>query len=188
MADHVRVRRMSRIQLLGFRPDRLLEEREKKGWSQGDLALRITAVLREQAGFDVDDDRGPKITTSAISTWERGRSTPTADNLAAAAGLLGVSMDYLVDVPEQERTLRTLRELSGRTQPTLAAQAGISSGLLASLERGHASLTDEVATRLAEQLDLPVENVRAAYLRGRRHRLAAPGATPGRSETHRPPH
>ncbi|WP_433635576.1 helix-turn-helix domain-containing protein [Nocardia sp. CA-120079] len=176
------------MQLAGFRPDRLLEEREKLGWSQGDLALRITAVLRERAGIDIDDDRGPKVTTSAISTWERGKSTPTADNLAAAAGLLGVATDYLIDIPEEQRTLRTLRELSGRTQPTLAAQTGISSGLLASLERGHASLTDDVATRLAGRLNLSVEAIRAAYLRGRRHRLAAPGASPGRTEMHRPSH
>lgn len=157
-----------RRQLLGFRADRLLDARSALGWSQGEVAVKATAALRLAAGLDPGDDSGPQISTAAISSWERGKFTPTVSNLAAVAKVLGVALTYLIDIPADEHTLRTLRELDGRTQPVLAAAAGISSGLLASLERGHASLTDEVAAKLSRALDVPIDDVRTAHRRGRR--------------------
>lgn len=52
--------------------------RENRGWSQGELAKR--------AG----------VTKSAISTYELGVRTPSANVLCAFAKALGVSADYLL--------------------------------------------------------------------------------------------
>lgn len=59
-------------------PDRLRQAREKREWSQAELASR--------AGFQV----------SAISHFEKGRRTPSADNLQRLSDALGVSIDFLL--------------------------------------------------------------------------------------------
>lgn len=153
--------------MIGFSPDRLREAREAKGWSQGELALQATTAWRTALGADPHSDTATGIAQTAVSTWERGSNTPPPDKLKWIAHVLGIPMDSLISVPEDERTLGTLRELAGRVQAELAAAAGISSPLLAAIERGHARLTDAVADRISSELELPVAAVRAAYERGR---------------------
>lgn len=72
---------------------KLRELREGRGWSQSDLAKR--------AG----------VTKSAISTYEQGIRTPSADVLCAFAKAFGVSADYLLGI-SQCRTL----DLSGLSE------------------------------------------------------------------------
>lgn len=57
--------------------------RESRGWSQAELARR--------AG----------ITKSAISTYELGIRTPSADVVCAFAKAFGVSADYLLGIAER---------------------------------------------------------------------------------------
>lgn len=160
MTRYARVQRMSRRPLQGFLPDRLRELRIERDLSQGELALRA------------------EVSTAAISAWEVGRSTPNVDKLLAVVaalavegahrGLSTVTMADLISIPEDARTLRNLREVIGKTQPQLAAEIGVSTGLLAALERGHAGLSERVASSVAAALGIPVEDVTAAYERGRR--------------------
>lgn len=149
MQRYVRVPRMSRRPLEGFEPKRLSDARQAKKLSQGELALRAS------------------VSSASISAWEVGRTTPQVDRLQRVAKVLGVEMAKLIQVPEGDRKLVNLRELAGRTQAQLAQRAGISTPLLAALERGHASLTDAVRARLAVELGLPAAVVAEAYERGR---------------------
>ncbi len=57
--------------------------RESRGWSQADLARR--------AG----------ITRSAVSTYEQGQRTPSADVIRCFAIAFGVSADYLLGISER---------------------------------------------------------------------------------------
>ncbi|MGH8237665.1 MAG: helix-turn-helix domain-containing protein [Steroidobacteraceae bacterium] len=140
---------MSRRTLEGFVPARLFTARTDKGLAQGELALRAD------------------VSTATISAWEVGRSTPQVDRLLRVVEILGLRMDEVIVVPSDARKLGTLRELAGRTQAQLARDIGVSTSLLAALERGHAKLGDAVAERLAGELGVPVAEVQAAYERGR---------------------
>lgn len=65
---------------LGSKVKQLRESRE---WSQGELARRVG------------------ITKSAISTYELGIRTPSADVVCALAKTFGVSADYLLGITER---------------------------------------------------------------------------------------
>jgi transcriptional regulator with XRE-family HTH domain len=149
MTRYARVPRMSRRTLEGFVPSRLFDARIDKKLAQGELALRAD------------------VSTATISAWETGRSTPQVDRLLRVAEILGLRMDELIDVPAGKRKLGTLRELTGQTQAQLARTVGVSTALLAALERGHAKLGEAVADRLAKELGVSVTEVREAYERGR---------------------
>lgn len=140
---------MSRRPLEGFEPSRLLEARLSMGYSQGELALRA------------------EVSSASISAWEVGRSTPQVDRLNRVAGVLGLQMSDLIRVPQNRRKLGNLREMAGCTQAQLASRVGISTPMLAALERGHASLTDTVRSRLASELGLAETSIEQAFHRGR---------------------
>lgn len=57
--------------------------RESRDWSQADLARRSG------------------ITKSAISTYELGMRTPSADVVCAFAKVFGISADYLLGIAER---------------------------------------------------------------------------------------
>lgn len=57
--------------------------RESREWSQAELARRVG------------------VTKSAISTYELGMRTPSADVVCAFAKAFGVSADYLLGIAEQ---------------------------------------------------------------------------------------
>lgn len=62
---------------LYFRPERLRELREERGFSRTEIAAA--------AG----------VTADAVSLWERGLAVPRADKLARVAALCGVILDEL---------------------------------------------------------------------------------------------
>jgi transcriptional regulator with XRE-family HTH domain len=78
--------------------DRIRTLREAKGWTQGELAARVSA-------------RGAKVTTSAVSQWER---TETKDIklriFLALVQELGTTHEYLVHGPSDPSS----RDGSGR--------------------------------------------------------------------------
>lgn len=149
MIGYVRMAWMSRRPLEGFEPTRLLEARMAKGYSQGELALRAS------------------VSSASISAWEVGRSTPQVDRLSRVAVVLGVGMGDLIRVPQNEQKLVNLRELDGCTQAQLAQRIGISTPMLAALERGHASMTGKVRSALARELGLGESAIEQAFVRGR---------------------
>lgn len=95
---------------------RIVKLREKRGWSQGELAKRL-GVRRDRLG-----------------NWERGRNAPSLEDLTALVDLLGATLDELVfgrEIPpsplppgQREQLVmllaglgRVLGPLTGRTGP-----------------------------------------------------------------------
>lgn len=63
--------------------DRLAELRRERGWSQDELALKLS------------------VTRQAISKWERGVAVPSMENLVYIGRLYGVPLDELVNGEQQ---------------------------------------------------------------------------------------
>lgn len=60
-------------------PDKIVELRKRKGWSQEDLAEKIN------------------VSRQAISRWEGGTAQPDASNILQLSKLFGVTTDYLLN-------------------------------------------------------------------------------------------
>ena len=140
---------MSRRILRGFAPAALKKARKKKKLSIGELG------------------RLAEVSPGAVLTWETGKSTPQADSLKRAVTVLGIAMEDVVKIKPDQRYLGDLRIFAGLTQPQLAAKIGISTTALATVERGHSRLKEDVAQRMAEEFGLPVQDVKDAYERTR---------------------
>ena len=148
--DHLAPRRrMSRRVTRGFRRDTFREVRLAAGFSQGELA------------------RSAAVSPSTIHHWEAGTKSPQVDRLAHVARVLGVRIDALVEIPESDRFPGDWRVLAGLTQPELAAAAGVSTTLVARLERAEVTLSDEACRRLAVALGITERQFRDAFERAR---------------------
>ncbi len=64
--------------------DKIQSLREKAGYSQSELARRLT------------------VTRSSVNAWESGLSTPTAAYLVELSRLFHVSTDYLLGLDDSE--------------------------------------------------------------------------------------
>lgn len=140
---------VSRRVLRGFVPARLTSLRESRGMSRADLARK--------AGLG----------GATVQQWEAGTRSPQVDTLALVAKTLGLPISDLVDVPRDQRFPGDWRVLLGLTQPQLGQQVGISTSMIARIERGEVKLTDENARRLAAALEIEVEELVASYERAR---------------------
>ena len=59
-------------------PEKLQKLRKERGWSQEELANRIT------------------VSRQAVSKWELGTAVPDTDNIVQLSELFGVTTDYLI--------------------------------------------------------------------------------------------
>lgn len=140
---------VSRRVLRGFDPARLTSLRESRGMSRADLARK--------AGLG----------GATVQQWEAGTRSPQVDTLALVAKTLGLPISELVDVPRNQRFPGDWRVLLGLTQPQLGQQVGISTSMIARIERGEVKLTDENAGRLAAALKIEVDELVRCYERAR---------------------
>src|SRR5258706_7986493 len=69
-----------------LRIDRLREARERRGWTQRELAARCG------------------LSDIQVYRYETGRSDPSASNLRLMAEQLGISTDYLLDLTENAQS------------------------------------------------------------------------------------
>ena len=81
--------------------ERIKELRQARGWTQADLARRLS------------------ITRNGVNSWEQGLSTPSPASLVDLARLFSVSTDYLLGVEPlntglDERDVAILAELADR--------------------------------------------------------------------------
>jgi transcriptional regulator with XRE-family HTH domain len=96
-------------------PDRLKTAREKKGFTQSQLA--------ERAGLQ----------PSAVSHFESGRRSPSFENLKKLADALGIAIDYLLGRIEEpvgagpviQKLFRDVGQMSASDQETLASFAAM---------------------------------------------------------------
>lgn len=65
----------------------IYEARERLGWSQGELARRLTIELGETT-----------VTQSSVSYWEKGRSAPEREKYRALETVLGMAPGTIADV------------------------------------------------------------------------------------------
>lgn len=74
--------------------DKLRNLRKQKGITQGALAERFGLM------------------PSTISMYEQGKRHPRQDVLIQMADFFGVSVDFLLDIPEESRSQNNIEELS----------------------------------------------------------------------------
>ena len=80
-------------------PEKLQKLRKERGWSQEELANRIT------------------VSRQAVSKWELGTAVPDTDNIVQLSELFGVTTDYLIkdgldsdeDIPAVARTAEKVK-------------------------------------------------------------------------------
>ncbi|KXO95776.1 hypothetical protein AXK56_16320 [Tsukamurella pulmonis] len=153
-------------------------------------ARQFRALLDEFELSTAELARRSGVSVSSISKWQRegrkSQTTPQVDVLwTAVAAIAAVAiasgrgeyaeqtaievtdrlMERVIVVPAERRELADWRALRGFVQPDLAQRAEVSTSLLSLLERGAATLTDEVADRLAAVLRVSPDEVRRAWLR-----------------------
>ena len=91
-------------------PEKLQKLRKGRGWSQEELANRIT------------------VSRQAVSTWELGTAVPDTDNIVQLSELFGVTTDYLIkdnldcdeDIPAVARTAASVRKAEQSRQLLIA--------------------------------------------------------------------
>ncbi len=105
------------------------------------------------------------VTSSTIYAWEAGTYTPQVDKLAAVMRVLGHPIEYVVEIPADERYPGDWRVLRGLTQPQLAASASIATARLQRIECGETEPTDAQVEALAQLLETAPEEYRAAWRR-----------------------
>ena len=137
---------MPRSGVRGFRADRLRELRVRAGFSADDLAAKVGA------------------TRQAVSTWETGRSTPPPATLGRIANALHTSVAALVPIPESQLKLSDLRVHAALSQGDAAQLLGMSTTVLADIERGRKS---ERIESFAEAYGVSTRTVAAAWSRTR---------------------
>jgi transcriptional regulator with XRE-family HTH domain len=114
------------------------------------------------------------VAESTVSLYEKGKRQPDNDTLIRIADYFGVSVDYLLgnseepadEAPEQGQNIsaatqsaiviKTLAKLKGITLKQLTESAGIGRNTISRMVQGHMPGID-VLTKIAEQLDCPVE-------------------------------
>lgn len=132
--------RMTRLAIKGFNPDVLLRLRREREMTQEDLAIQLG------------------VSTTAISSWEHGRSVPDPTNFARLLQTFGGDKRLLSDVDEL-RGLAEHRARAGLSQREAAKQAELSIGALQQIERGVRLASDTEKKALAEVYGITEDEV-----------------------------
>ena len=118
--------------LRGFSPQRMRERRERRGWSQQDLA--------DVAG----------LSRQTITSWELGTAVPDPRSANKVANAFRCTIRQLVDLPSDEITLADLRMLKGMIITDASSALGISRNTLASIEAAHKPAHPDLIPHLAQ--------------------------------------
>jgi transcriptional regulator with XRE-family HTH domain len=137
----------------GFSPSALRNARRHAGWTVNELAV-VSGV-----------------SSSVLSSWERGGHQPTITRLRQVAEALGVEIaDLLGPSASRRSTLTDLRIASGLTLEDVAARAGIHHTTISRAETGGAMSARTLAA-LAETYDATETEIERAWQRSRREVL-----------------
>jgi transcriptional regulator with XRE-family HTH domain len=128
-----------------FRPAALVRARRKAKLSQEELAQRIGTYRQH------------------VTAWETGTRRPSPALLVRIAAAVGVDPLALTAAGKRP-SLADLRARKGLSQIRVAELLGIPRSTYSLIERG-GILHEAVAARLAETLDVTVEEVAAAHTR-----------------------
>lgn len=115
-------------------PQKLREERKKRGYTQEEMAKLLA------------------IGQSAYAKWENGRTEPTLDNIIKLANILDVTVDYLLgrsdnfsntivlsknNMKSLSKRLKELRLEKNQTQQQLADELGVNRVNVTRWEKGN---------------------------------------------------
>lgn len=126
------------------------------------------AAVRTQANFTISDlARLADVAVSTLHHWEAGTRSPQIDILAKVMTVLQAPIESVVLIPCHERYPGDWRVMTGRTQPQLAAAAGMPTALVTRIERADYPLSDTNAETLATALGVSAAEYKAAYQRAR---------------------
>ncbi|MCC9835068.1 transcriptional regulator, partial [Streptococcus agalactiae] len=115
-------------------PQKLREERKKRGYTQEEMAKLLA------------------IGQSAYAKWENGRTEPTLDNIIKLANILDVTVDYLLgrsdnfsntivlsknNMKSFSKRLKELRLEKNQTQQQLADELGVNRVNVTRWEKGN---------------------------------------------------
>jgi len=127
-----------------FQAARLRALRAARGLTQGELATAIEVGRR------------------SVTLWETGGRAPDLAVLVRLVAVLGCDIADLVVVPAQERTLLSLRILSGLSQEAAATALGWSRQTLYAVETGERAPSDDQRATLARVYRCAAADVSAA--------------------------
>jgi transcriptional regulator with XRE-family HTH domain len=133
-------------------------------------ALRRHRSLKHYSLSEVSTLSGVSATT--INAWETGRSRPSPRTLGAVADALGVQVADLAPIKEADVHMPDLRFQAGLNQQDLADAAGLTIGILSTIELGHRQPDDKQVTALAAALGLDPAFLVAVWIRTRNARIA----------------
>ena len=134
----------------------------------GNFAPGRLRSLRQQAGLTITQlAERADIPRPNLSGYESGARTAGVDAIIAIAEALDVDPLALTDADPTALTLADLRLRARRSRVELAAAAGVSYDTWYAIETGRRRLTDDVANRAADVLDVTVDELRAALARTR---------------------
>jgi transcriptional regulator with XRE-family HTH domain len=106
----------------------------------------------------------------AVSTWEVGRSTPPPATLGRIAEALDTSVSTLVPINESQLRLADLRVQAALSQADAARLLGVSTTVLADIERGRKPETDDRVAAMSKSYGVARRVVVAAWARTREAR------------------
>lgn len=133
----------------GFR-QRLFELRQRKGWSQSELARHVWGTVEDSRGYTVAKNR------DRISAYESGKAVPERSNLTAIADALGVTVEELAP----DLVMENPNVLSG-------GAASFRMSMLPGTDRAHIKVDAVVPLAIAVQI--------ATLLKGASERLGGAG-------------
>lgn len=132
--------------------------------------LRRFRLERGLTGDELAD--AAEVSYQAVSAWETGRSAPTPHLLARVARVLHVTIADLVAIPPGKLTLSDLRVQAGMTQSEIAAELGVSTSIVGTIEKGRTKYHPDRAACMARLYEVNLGEVEAAWQNSRATRAA----------------
>ncbi len=139
---------MARGRLRGFRPERLRAARE---------AARLTQeLLAIHAG----------ISRASIGSWEAGRAAPDPRSAVRVADALGLNVQQLTAIEDEDAEPADFRVWKGLTRPMVEQLCGVTEQSLGLVERFSTRPGPDTVQRLAQLFDVDRDAYVAAWERG----------------------
>lgn len=148
------MRSMGATRIRAFDHVAMRAARERKKWSRGRLAVQLG------------------LTPPAVTSWERGTTTPEPPTFVLLAMALDVEPADLIATPRSGWTLAEYRVTRGFHQAPAAEQIGIPTSRLSNFEMGYEEPREGIDEAIAQLYGVTVEDIHRAWQCSRDRLLA----------------